>query len=312
MNVVSSVAGTVLPVFALIALGAAFRAARLLDAGGLRGLTDLTFLVGIPVLLFGALVDGRPPGDGVRVAVLFMAAVLAVFALGVAIATFVLRARLSTATLMGMNGCYGNTALLGLPLVDAAFGAPGLAVLLPVIAVHSLVLVPLASVMIELEDATRADLAGSLRRTVGGVLRNPVIVALLAAAAWRWLGVPVPVPLHRLLSLLGGMGAPLALISLGATLPDFAHEGSVRETGLTAVLKLLVLPSLVWALCAAFRVPPFETAVVVTTAGAPTGATAFFLARRVGTQTAAAAGTVVVTTVVSVLTLSVIIGVLRP
>ena len=283
----------------------------MLDKGGLRGLTDLTFFVGIPSLLFGSLVSSQAP-SGLGIAVLFMVAVLAVFAAGVVLALVALRFSLSQATLMGMNGCYGNTALLGLPLVDAAFGPPGLAVLLPVIAVHSLVLVPLASVMIELENASRADLLGSLRRTGAGVVRSPVIAALVLAACWRWLDVPVPVPLHRLLTLLGGMGAPLALISLGATLPDFASEGSVRETGFTAVLKLLVLPGLVWVLCMVFRLPPLETAVAVTTAGAPTGATAFFLARRQGTHTAAAAGTVVVTTVLSVLTLSVILSALRP
>lgn len=305
------VVGVVLPVFALIVLGTGARMARLLDAGGLRGMTDLTFFLAVPSLLFGSLIESQALGL-FDVAALFMGAVLAVFAAGVVIASVVFRVGLAQATVLGLNSCYGNTVLLGLPLVDAAFGPRGVAVLLPVIAVHSLILLPLASVMIELEGARRGDLLGTLRRTLLGVARNPVVVALFLALFWRLAGVPVPAPLHRLLVLLGGLASPLALFTLGGTLPDFASEGSVRETGLAAVLKLLVLPALVWGLCTGLAVPPLQTAVAVMTAGTPTGATAFFLARRVGTLTTAAAGTVVLTTVLSIFTLSFILGTLRP
>ena len=305
------VLGAVLPVFALIALGTAARASRMLDAPGLRGMTDLVFFLAIPALLFGSLMDSHAAGMA-DLAALFMGAVLAVFAVGLALGLLLLRVPLSQATVLGLNGCYGNTALLGLPLVDAAFGPPGVAVLLPVIAVHSLVLLPLASVLIGMEGVRRGNLLALLGRTVSGVVRNPTVVALLLALLLRSVGVAVPGPAHRVVALLGAMASPLALFTLGGSLPDFASQGSVREAGISAVLKLLVLPALVWLLGTAWAVPPFPLAVAVTAGGVPTGATAFFLARRAGTLTAATAGTVVLTTVLSVLTLSLILGALRP
>ena len=101
------------------------------------------------------------------------------------------------------------------------------------------------------------------------------------------------------------------VFTLGAGLPDFAAQGSMREAGLATLLKLLVQPLLVWVLAHLAGLGAVPTAVAVLTAGTPTGANAFFLARRTGTLAAASAGTVVVSTALSVLTLSAILALLR-
>jgi predicted permease len=52
-----------------------------------------------------------------------------------------------------LNATYGNVIYLGTPLVSAAFGPPGLSLILTIIAVHSGVLLPLAAVLIEIEQS---------------------------------------------------------------------------------------------------------------------------------------------------------------
>ncbi len=306
----ADVAGIIAPVFLLILLGAGARIRGLLDAGGLRGLNDLTFYLAIPALLFSAVAEA-PELHVVGVPVLYFAGCLAVFAAGVALARRVLGAGLAQASVVGLNACYGNTVMVGIPIVSAAFGAEGLAIMLPVIALHSLVLLPLATAMIEADGSRGAGVRGALRGTLPALARNPIILALLLAMAWRALEVPVPVPLHRLLAMLGGAGPTLALFTLGAGLPDFAAQGSVREAGLATLLKLVVQPLLVWGLAHLAGLGPVPMAVAVLTAGTPTGANAFFLARRTGTLASASAGTVVLSTALSVLSLSLILTALR-
>lgn len=83
------------------------------------------------------------------------------------------------------------------------------------------------------------------------------------------------------------------------------------EAGLATILKLVVLPVLVWGLAHLAGLGAMPAAVAVLAAGMPTGANAFFLARRTGAMAAASAGTVVVSTALSVLTLSAILAPLR-
>lgn len=306
----AEVAGIIAPVFVMVLLGAGARMRGLLDIGGLRGLNDLTFFLAIPALLFGSVVEA-PELHVVGVPALYFAGCLAVFAAGVLLARRFLGAGLAQASVVGLNACYGNTVMLGIPIVSAAFGAEGLAIILPVIALHSLVLLPLATALIEADGVKGAGLRGVLRGTLPALLRNPIIVALLLAMAWRGLGVPVPTPLHRLLAMLGGAGPALALFTLGAGLPDFAAQGSLREAGIATLLKLVAQPLLVWGLGTLAGLGPVPMAVAVVTAGTPTGANAFFLARRTGTLASASAGTVVLSTALSVLTLSAILAGLR-
>lgn len=306
----AEVAGIIAPVFILILLGASARVSQLLDTAGMRGLNDLTFYLAIPALLFGAVVEA-PAFQVFDLALLYFAGCLAVFAAAVLLARRFLGVRLAQAAVIGLNSCYGNTVMLGIPIVSTAFGPEGLAVVLPVVALHSILLLPLATALIEADGRTGIGFAGIFRQVVPGMVRNPIIVAILLAMAWRGLGAPVPVPLHRLLALLGGAGPMLALFTLGAGLPDFAAQGSAREAGLATILKLVVLPVLVWGLAHLAGLGPMPAAVAVLTAGMPTGANAFFLARRTGTLAAASAGTVVVSTALSVLTLSAILALLR-
>ena len=158
-------------------------------------------------------------------------------------------ASLAQAGVAGLNACYGNTVMLGVPLVTAAFGAEGVGIMLPVIALHSMLLLPMATVLIEADGLGKGG-AGTrnpvrvLAATLPSVVRNPIILSLAAALLWRALAVPEPVALHRLLAMLGAGAPALALFGLGASLPDFAAQGSVRETGVAAVLKLVVQPLL--------------------------------------------------------------------
>lgn len=305
------VAGIVAPIFVLIALGAAARHWRMIEAAGLKGLTDLTFMLAIPALLFGSIVEAAE----LRVldaAVLFFAACFIVFAIGVLVGRRVLGFGLAQAGVLGLNACYGNTVMLGVPLISAAFGPEGLAVLLPVIALHSVLLLPVATMVIEAEGRGTRNPLRMVAATLPSLVRNPIIMSLLLALAWRAVGIPVPAPLHRLLAMVGGAGPTLALFCLGASLPDFAAQGSIREAGVALVLKLALMPALVWGFAHLAGLGPLPTAVAVLVAGTPTGANAFFLARRTQIAAASSAGTVVASTALSVVTLAALLAALHP
>ncbi len=304
--------GIVAPVFALIAMGAAAIRLRLLDTGAVRGMSDFVFYLAMPSLLFRSMVTA-PPLRLLDVAGSFIAGALLLFIASALLSRLVFRARISTAGVFALNAVFGNTVMLGVPIVDSAFGAEGLAYLLAIVAFHAALLLPLATILIEADGGPggRREPLDVLRTVLPGLLRNPVVMVIVAALAWHATDLGLAAPVERLLHLLGAAGPPLALFCLGATLPKPEGLKGLRDVALASALKLLAMPALVAGLAWLAGVRDTAFAVVVLAAAMPTGANAFMLARRFGTMMEASASTVVVSTALSLLSLTALLGWLR-
>ncbi len=298
--------GIIAPVFALILMGAVANRRRLIAPAGFRGINDLVFFAGLPALLFVSVVDA-PPLRLADVAGSFLAAAILLFALAVLIGRTALRLSLARSSVFSLNCVFGNTVMLGIPVVGAAYGAAGLANLLAIIAFHSAVLLPLASLLIESDSAHGRTPVQVVRSVVPATFRNPIVVSILLAFGWRATGLDLPVPLHRLLLMVAPAGPPLALFCLGASLPRLSGLTGLREMVCATAAKLLLLPSLAGCIAWALGVDGLAFKVVVLTAGLPTGANAFLLARRSEMMAEASAGTVVTSTALSLVTLTVLL-----
>lgn len=62
--------------------------------------------------------------------------------------------------MLALAGVFGNTLMLGVPLVGLAYGPAGQVVLLTLVSVHALVLLTLANLILEVQTARdqQADL----------------------------------------------------------------------------------------------------------------------------------------------------------
>lgn len=302
----ATILGVVAPVFAIIALGWLAATRRIVDEAGFRGINTFTFNLAAPSLLFAAGTSSHHGGG--TAALVFFAGSLLVFAIGVLVARGMLAKDLGGASLFALNAAFGNTVMMGIPLIVAAFGQAGLVVLISILALHSMVLLGLATVVAEIGLNASASWVRVLRATVLGVARNPVVMTVFVAFVWHLLDLPVPGPLRRTLELLGAAAPPTALFCLGGSLAGFAAAGAWRDVAWLSLLKLLVMPLLVWGLSGLVGLSPLETAVAVTTAALPTGANAFLLARRYAMGAEASGATVLVSTLISIVTLTVVLA----
>ena len=306
---VLDVLGLVAPVFALILLGYAAAARRLVSEAGLRGLNDFAFHLAAPALLFAGATGVTLAGG--RVGAVFFGGVLLVYAAALLIGRALGRP-VAEAAVLALNASFGNTFMLGLPIVVAVYGSAGLSVAVAVVGFNSLVLLPLTTVIAEIGLGPRGEgdgspLAASLN-AARAVVRNPVVVAVAAGLVWAVVAPPLPGAARRFLELLGGAMPPVALFCLGASLRDLSGGREMVDAAVIGVLKLFVLPLVVWALCHAAGLGPLETAVAVTMASMPTGANAFLLARRYAVGLAGSGAAVIATTALSVLTLSAVLA----
>lgn len=297
----------IVPVFAVIVMGRLAVLRQFVEPAAVRGINDLVFYIAMPCLLFDSLVRA----EELRVAdstAVFLVISLAIYALAMVLAMVLLRLPFAPAAVTGLNASFGNAVMMGIPIVVASFGADALPPLLGIITIHSAIILPLATILIEFGAAGRGSAVHVLRVTSAGLVRNPVIMTMVLAFLWRGVGLPLPEVLHGFFRLFGAAGPPLALFCLGASLPPLAAgAGVVREVILACALRLALAPALMlWAgWWLGLSGTPYKVAALI--AGMPTGANAFLLARRTETAMEASASTVVLATALSVFSLSVLL-----
>jgi malonate transporter and related proteins len=280
-----------LPIFAIIALGRAVVWFALIDAPGIRGINDFTYWIALPALLFESIAAGKTP-DLFGVAAVYLAGCLLVFGFALLLARMLLQMWLPQAAAFALSATYGSAIYFGIPIVSATFGAPGLVLLLPIVALHSGVLLPLASGLIEY--GTRSGTRSVLRSTLRSLLRNPIIMAIAVGFLWHAGHVPVSAPVLAFFGLFGKAATPLALFCVGASLPIIT-SGSAREAALVALLKLAVLPAVIGAAALSVGLSGLPVKIALITAAMPTGPNAFLVARRAPAFADTSALTVIIT-----------------
>ena len=303
------VLGNILPLFSLMLIGFGVGRAGWMTDEQVKGLTFFVFYLAIPALLFRTLGRGDILAD-LDVGILGAYFTAIFLAMGIAWATgrFLFGCSTEELPVLALGATYSNIVLLGIPLIYALFGEPGLLPILTIVSLHSLILLPLTMILIEVTRNGR----GGLRHAVAGafvaVFKNPVILSIIAGIAFNLTGMTLPGPVDRLATLLGGTSAPCALVALGATLSAYRLGGDLRESATLVVLKLLLLPALVWVLATQlFALPPLWVAVATITAALPTGVNVFIIAHQYQIYVARTTATVLITTAVSILTVTTLV-----
>jgi malonate transporter len=297
--------GPITSVFALIALGYALARLRVLDRAGVGGLSAFVFYVAIPALLFGSIARGVvASGAEIDVAFAYFLAALVFFGASILLARLAFRAGLAAGAVFALNTTFGNTVILGIPLLLQLYGPGAATAVFCIVGFHSLTLIPVATALIELgmaEDAHPLRVAG---KAVLALVRNPIIVSLVAGIAWGMGGLALPGTVDQIIKMLSGAAGPCALFALGASLAGYDATADLPQAVAVSVLKLVGMPAFVWlAATYLFHLPPLETRVAVTMAALPTGANAFILAAKYRMFERSSAATVVLSTAASYLTM---------
>jgi predicted permease len=265
------------PIFGLLALGAVLKRRLLRDDVVWAGIERLIFWVLLPCLVAGALSTvrfGDVPLAGLA------GAIWGALGAGTVVAVVLARGlgcdhAAMTSVLQG--GIRFNN-LMGFAIAGAIWGAPGIALA----AVATGLIVPFVQTVATIAFALGRD-GGRVRplSLLRQVALNPLIIGVVAGFALGALG-GLPPGLQPAVRSLGQASVALGLLCVGAAL---TVQGLGDRSGIqaaTAALKLLVMPGLTWALCAAVGLGALPTAIAVTFMALPTAATSYVMARAMG------------------------------
>lgn len=304
---------TILPVFLIVAAGYAAGRLKLLGPDATSILNRFVIWLALPCLLFE--IVATTDWDrlwNTRFVLVSVVGSLLVFGLGLIVGR--LRGlELQDSVIDGLNAGYANASYAGFPLLLLVIGP----VTKPYVTiVGTLTLMTLFGVAIVLMEMARHQghgLGRGLRRAGIGILRNPVLIGPLLGTLWWLTGVPLPHPVESAVSLLGNAASPAALVAIGLFLAQrpLVQTAANRFVGALTVLKLIVHPAITAVLAwYVFVLPPQIATIAIALAALPTGTGPFMITEFYARDGKVTAGTILATTLASVITLAAILSLL--
>lgn len=194
---------------------------------------------------------------------------------------------------------FPNVGNMGLPLCLLAFGDEGLALGLTYFTVNSVI------------GFTMGMSISSGEISLKGVLTNPMLIAVIVTLAMVFGGIESPAWIVNTADLIAGLTIPLMLIALGASLGSFTVSGLGRSFGLSA-LRLGVGFTTGTLLAAVMGLEGAARGILILQCTMPVAVFSYLFAVRYNRQPADVAGTVVVSTVMSFLTLPLLLWFVLP
>ena len=300
----------IVPIFGLILFGYAATFTPVFDQAAGRALAAFVFWFAIPIMLFRNMAGQQLPAAlpwGYLLS--YYLSALLVFATGMAASRLLFAAKLEEQAIMGFGGSYGNVVLMGTPLVLTAFGPQATLPFFLILSFHSVLMFTVVTVVVELGQGAGSELRHLPKRVGQGLVKNPILVALGSGLLFHWLGLALPHAVDRWAELIGQAAGPCALFSMGASLRAYRIGGALSRAAVMMALKLVLLPLLVWLLATrVFTVDPAWVAVAVITAAMPCGVNSYLFAERYKVGQAESAAAILVSTGLSVVTMSLILG----
>jgi hypothetical protein len=164
---------------------------------------------------------------------------------------------------------------------------------------------PLTTGLIQMDRDDGPSLARQAAAIGMELVKNPIIMGLLAGLLMNLGGVALPGPLDRVAEMLGATAVPCALFTLGASLAGYSLRGAMAPALALVPLKVVVHPLLVWTLAVpVFGLDGIWVPVAVGMAAMPTGINAYLFGARYGVAPEEAARTILLSTILSVGTIS--------
>jgi malonate transporter and related proteins len=299
----------VIPIFLLVAAGYVVARWRILDERIGEALSIFAARIGIPVLIFRALLlaDFSSVSPWKLWACYFPAAAVA-WTLGHVLTLKVLGRDERTSVIGGVGSAFANTAFVGLPLAERVYGQHGVMIVTLLIAVHMPLMMTAATLLMERAerrsggDGGRGGMLALVRQILSNLAVNPIVLAIVAAVVWRLGGLPLPSVAEPAVSALATAAGPVALLALGMSLTTHRMGREMAPTLAISAIKLLVMPILVLLTGRLAGLAPDTLGPLVLLAGVPAGVNVHLVAVQYRVGQALGAGIVVCTTMVGVVT----------
>ncbi|MCL1786442.1 MAG: AEC family transporter [Defluviitaleaceae bacterium] len=297
----------VVPVFVVMFLGYALKKRDIITSGFLASGNKIVYYIGLPALLFrgvysteiGAFMDAR-------FIIFTLSGSVAAFFIIWGVSAIFLKEKAVLASFA--QGAYrGSFALLGTPLILNLAGAEGMARAALVV----VFVVPFFNVFSIMALAPCTEEKVGPLKVIWAVIKNPSNIMIAIGIVLAVFELPLPIMIEGAINTTANLATPLALLCLGGGMVFHGFDAKFKYAMIGSVIKVAVMPFIMIILAVALGFRDYDLAVIVMLFGVPSAVVGYAMAAQMGGDTYVAGTIVVFSTIMSAVTLTAFIYVLR-
>ena len=240
-----------LPFFLLIFVGSFLNYYKFLNADSARLLAKIAFYLLMPPMIFLNLANSNPIVFlNFKFLLLYELGTIILFLLAIPIGLF-FKLQFNSIGMFGLISSYPNYGYIGIPMTFMALGPASASPMALILFSNTFMLLFLTSVYMALHEG-RASLKLSSLSVIKNLFSNPLILSVIAGISFASLSLNIPRPIDTTFSMLAKAAAPIALISLGASLRIKNSNSGLSQVFSITFIKLLVHPILIFTIFIVF------------------------------------------------------------
>ncbi len=292
------IVSTIIPIFIIIFLGIIARQIGFITQTFLEHANRIVYYIAIPAMIFSSISKATLKTQmNFTVILICLGSLICVtlIAWGLSIG---LKVNQKTAGSFIQSSFHCNLGYIGLAVAFYYLGDSGF-VKAAIIAGFVMILQNVLGVLVlqyyKSSGAKGLDPIDTLKRT----MTNPVILSAMAGIGFSLLSLKMPIIIDRSLIILKGMALPLALIIIGASLSFEKLKPRFLNALIASVLKIMVLPTIGFALFSIFNVNPADSLPGLILLSSPTATIVYIMGNQIGGDPDFAAATISISTILS-------------
>ena len=262
-----------------------------------RTIGRVTFNIFSPVLIFKLLTDSQLDLGRIGLMLLFTTTIMLIMAGLAYLAGRLLRLPRTVLVAVVLTVAATNSGNYGMPLVAFAFGEQALA--------YASIYYVIIGTLTNTVGVLWVSLGHmNFKQALLGLLKVPMLYALIIALAFIRFGWSVPAPLERSIDILANAAVPCMLVLLGIELARVAWSKHITALVTAIALRLLVGPLVGTGMAAAFGLEGTARQAGVTQASMPSAVLTTVLASEYNVEPQLVTAIVFFSTILSPLTLT--------
>jgi len=270
---------TTFPILLLIGTGFLSRRMEILKSGDERVLSAYVYYFALPALFFVNMAETDFTEETLRFIFAGIIPVILVLVIYIA-AYFILRFPQDRLYQLILSTVFGSLAFFGIPFITFAFPTEQGELLAALSAASiSIVSVTISITVLELYKLEKSMVLEGLKRVLGRLSKNPLIMSILSGILLSLIGVDVPAPISASLHMLGGTTSTVAVFMLGVFLYGRRYTHLTTAFGLS-LLRMLFLPIVTLLTTMPFNMSNVERSILVLMHGMPVAISMMVLSER--------------------------------
>ena len=306
-NLIYSINAT-LPIFLLIILGKVLKTTKIINDEFTKTADRYVFRIALPALLFSDLTENNVGSAfyGKYVLLCFSVTIFSIAVLWGLTEKFMKNEEQKGAFIQGSYR--SSAAILGLAFINNMYDSVGMA---PLMIIGCVPLYNIFAVIILTLKGDNGGKKPNMKETFINVMKNPILLSILIALPFALLNLHFPSFVNKAIGSVANTATPLALISIGASFEGKKALKKMKPTLLASFIKLILLAGLFLPLAVFFGYRNQELMALLVMLGSPTTVSSYIMAKNTGNDGILTSSIIVLTTLLSSLTLTLWIFVLK-